>query len=155
MAPDDSPAAVGPEAAGESARSAAATPELWKDNLRQLYEGETLLSVRFRYALLALDIVTILFIVATSFVPRTRIIEALDVVFGIWILADFLARLLISRQRLQEFTRVSTWTDIVVIISFLAPFSGEACGFLRPLRTLTLLRDYRMAAQLRADSPFF
>jgi len=155
MAPDDSPAAVGPEPGRESARSVAMTPEPWKDNLRQLYEGETLRSVRFRYALLALDILTVLFIVATSFVPRTRIIEALDVVFGIWILADFLARLLISRQPLQEFSRVSTWTDIVVIISFLAPFSGEAGGFLRPFRTLTLLRDYRMAAQLRADSPFF
>ena len=112
-------------------------------------------SVRFRYTLLVLDVVTVLFIVATSFVPRTRIIEALDVMFGLWILADFSARLLVSRERLREFTRVSTWTDIVVIISFLAPFSGEACGFLRPLRTLTLLRDLRMAAQLRADSPFF
>ena len=128
---------------------------LSKDNLRQLYEGETLHSVRFRYALLALDIVTVLFIVTTSFLPRTRIIEALDVIFGIWILADFSARLLISRAPLQEFTRVSTWTDIVVIISFLAPLSGEAGGFLRPLRTLTLLRDLRMVAQLRADSPFF
>ena len=155
MAPDDLPAAVGPKPGCGSTRSVAVTLGLWKDNLRQLYEGEALPSVRFRYALLALDIVTVLFIVATSFVPRTRIIEALDVVFGIWILADFSARLLISRQRLQEFTRVSTWTDIVVIISFLAPFSGEACGFLRPLRTLTLLRDYRMAGQLRADSPFF
>ena len=111
--------------------------------------------MRFRYVLLALDVVTVLFIVATSFVPRTKIVETLDVVFGIWILADFSARLLVSRQRLREFTRVSTWTDIVVIISFLAPFSGEAGGFLRPLRTLTLLRDYRMAAQLRVDSPFF
>ena len=136
-------------------RSVAMSPELWKDNLRQLYEGETLRSVRFRYTLLVLDVVTVLFIVATSFVPRTRIIEALDVMFGLWILADFSARLLVSRERLREFTRVSTWTDIVVIISFLAPFSGEACGFLRPLRTLTLLRDLRMAAQLRADSPFF
>jgi len=155
MAPNDSPAVVGPEPGGRSARAVAMPPELWKDNLRQLYEGETLRGVRFRYTLLALDIATVLFIVATSFVPRTRIIEALDVVFGIWILADFSARLLGSRQPLQEFTRVSTWTDIVVIISFLAPFSGEAAGFLRPLRTLTLLRDYRMAAQLRADSPFF
>ena len=155
MAPDDSPAEVGTKPGGGSARSAAVTAESWKNNLRQLYEGETLYSVRFRYALLALDIVTVLFIVMTSFVPRTRIVETLDVVFGIWILADFSARLLISRQPLQEFTRVSTFTDIVVIISFLAPFSGEAAGFLRPLRTMTLLRDYRMAAQLRADTPFF
>jgi len=131
MAPDDSPAAVGAEPGGRAARSVAMSPELWKDNLRQLYEGETLRSVRFRYTLLVLDVVTVLFIVATSFVPRTRIIEALDVMFGLWILADFSARLLVSRERLREFTRVSTWTDIVVIISFLAPFSGEACGFLQ------------------------
>lgn len=155
MTPDDSPAAVGPTPGDGSARPVAMTTALWKDDLRQLYEGEALRSVRFRYVLLALDIVTVLFIVATSFAPRTKIIEALDVVFGIWILADFSARLLISRQTMREFTRVSTWTDIVVIVSFLAPFSGEACGFLRPLRTLTLLRHYRMAAQLRADSPFF
>ncbi len=131
------------------------TSEPWKDNLRQLYEGETLRGVRFRYALLAFDVVTVLFIVATSFVPRSRVVETLDVVFGLCILADFSARLLISRQPLKEFARVSTWTDIVVIISFLAPFTGEAGGFLRPLRTLTLLRDFRMAAQLRLDSPFF
>jgi len=42
-----------------------------------------------------------------------------------------------------------------VIISFLAPFAGEAGGFLRALRTLRLLRDYQMVAQLRADSTFF
>ena len=155
MAPDDPRAAAGPVAGGGPARPLAVNPELWKDDLRQLYEGETHRSVRFRYVLLALDVVTVLFIVATSFVPRTRIVEMLDVVFGMWILADFSARLLISRQPLREFTRVSTWTDIVVIISFLAPFSGEAGSFLRPLRTLTLLRDYRMAGQLRRDSPFF
>lgn len=155
MAPDHSPAAVGPEPGNSPARSVAIRPRLWKDNLRHLYEGEAPGSVRFRYALLAFDVVTVLFIVATSFVPRTGIIEALDVVFGISILADFSARLFVSRQPLKEFTRVSTWTDIVVIISFLAPFTGEAGGFLRPLRTLTLLRDARMAAQLRADSLFF
>jgi len=45
MAPDDSPAAVGAEPGGRAVRSVAMSPELWKDNLRQLYEGETLRSV--------------------------------------------------------------------------------------------------------------
>jgi voltage-gated potassium channel len=153
--PEDRHPAAATEPGRELARPAAMIFGLSKNDLRQLYEGETLRSVRFRYALLALDIITVLFIVTTSFLPRTLIIEALDVVFGVWILADFSARLLISRAPLQEFTCVSTWTDIAVIISFLAPFSGEAGGFLRPLRTLTLLRDFRMAAQLRADIPFF
>jgi voltage-gated potassium channel len=129
--------------------------ELLKSRIRQLYEGETLVGVRFRYALLVLDIVTVLFVVATSFLPRSKAIETLDVVFGVLILADFSARLIISRQPLQDFMRLSTWTDIVVIISFLAPLTGEAAGFLRAFRTLRLLRDYQMVAQLRMDSTFF
>src|SRR3954470_3302515 len=129
--------------------------ELLKGRIRQLYEGETFIGVRFRYALLVLDIVTVLFIIATSFLPRSKTIESLDVLFGVLILADFSARLLISRQPLQDFTRVSTWADIIVIISFLSPFAGEAGGFLRSLRTLRLLRDYQMVARLRLDSLFF
>jgi voltage-gated potassium channel len=129
--------------------------ELLKSRIRQLYEGETPAGVRFRYSLLVLDIVTVLFIVATSFLPRSKAIETLDVVFGVLILADFSARLIISRHPLHDLTRLSTWTDVVVIISFLAPLTGEAGGFLRAFRTLRLLRDYQMVARLRMDSLFF
>ena len=126
-----------------------------KTNIRRLYEGKTPRGVRFRYALLGFDIVTVLFIIATSFLPASEIIETLDVLFGIGILADFAARLLASRHRLREFTRFSTWADVVAIVSFLAPLAGKAGGFLRILRTLRLLRDYQMLVRLRIDSPFF
>jgi voltage-gated potassium channel len=126
-----------------------------KGRIRQLYEGETRGGVRFRYALLMFDLATVLFIVVTSFLPRSKAVESLDVVFGVLVLADFSARLIISRQPLQDFTRPSTWTDMVVIVSFLAPLAGEAGGFLRTLRTLRLLRDVQMVARLRIDSPFF
>ncbi|WOH49543.1 potassium channel family protein [Bradyrhizobium sp. sBnM-33] len=126
-----------------------------QNNVRQLYEGATPEGVRFRYALLVFDIVTVLFIIATSFFPSNDVTEILDVLFGIVILADFSARLLVSRHRMLEFTRFSTWTDVVAIISFLAPLAGEAGGFLRILRTLRLLRDYQMLVRLRQDSSFF
>ena len=127
----------------------------FRKTVRHLYEGATPEGVRFRYALLAFDIVTVLFIIATSFLPSNDVTEALDVLFGVVILADFVARLLVSRHRLRDFTHFSTWTDIVAIISFLAPLAGEAGGFLRILRTLRLLRDYQMLARLREDSTFF
>jgi voltage-gated potassium channel len=79
----------------------------------------------------------------------------MDVLFGIMILTDFAARLFVSRSRLREFLHVSTWTDMAAIISFLAPLVGEGAGFLRILRTLRLLRNYRMLARLRSDSRFF
>ena len=126
-----------------------------RKNIRHLYEGETPAGVRFRYALLAFDIVTVLFIIATSFLPPSEIIETLDVLFGIVILVDFLARLLGSRHRMRDLARFSTWADVVAIVSFLAPLAGEAGGFLRILRTLRLLRDYQMLARLRVDSSFF
>src|SRR6188474_3675954 len=107
------------------------TFDSFRRSIRDLYEGATETGVRFRYALLAFDIVTVLFIIATSFLPSNEITEALDVLFGVIILADFAARLLASRHRLREFTRFSTWTDIIAIVSFLAPLAGEAGGFLR------------------------
>jgi voltage-gated potassium channel len=124
-------------------------------SLRPLYEGETPLGVRFRYALLVFDVVTILFIIATSFLPSTDITDVIDVLFGALILADFGARLLISRTPMRALTSVSTWTDVIAIVSFLAPLAGEPGGFLRILRTLRLLRDYQMLARLRSDFGFF
>jgi voltage-gated potassium channel len=124
-------------------------------SLRHLYESNTTLGYRFRYALLAFDIVTILFIILTSFLPRGALIESLDVVFGLVILADFAARMTISRARLRNLAHPATWADIAAIVSFLAPVIGEGVGFLRILRTLRLLRTYHLLMQLRADSRFF
>jgi voltage-gated potassium channel len=61
--------------------------------LRELYEGDTPEAHRFRYGLLIFDIISVLFIIITSFVPQTSGVELLDVLFGLVILADFAARL--------------------------------------------------------------
>ena len=97
---------------------------------------------------------TILFIVTTSFLPRSNLVQILDIVFGFAILADF-PRFVLCAHRLREFLRPSTYADIVAIISFLAPLGREAAGFLRILRTLRLLHTYEVLARLRADSSFF
>ena len=126
-----------------------------KDKLRLLYEGDTPEAHRFRYALLVFDVTTILFIVATSFLPRSPAFEWMDVIIGLIVLTDFSARLLISRTRWRDLLRPTTLADVVAIGSFLAPAVGEQFGFLRILRTLRLLRTYHLMARLRADFPFF
>jgi len=123
--------------------------------IRQLYEGDSRRAHQFRYTLLAFDLVTLLFIVATSFVPGNAVTETLDVVFGLVILADFGARLVISRHRLRDLLRPTTLADIAAITSFLAPLVGEGAGFLRVVRTLRLLRSYQLLARLRRDSAYF
>src|SRR5262245_40414321 len=129
--------------------------ERFRRRLRDLYEGHEADSHRFRYGLLILDLVTLVFIVATSFTARHWLIEALDVVFGLIFLADFCARLFISRHRLRDLFNPLTWADVAAIVSFLAPLVGEAAGFLRILRTLRLLRSYQLLARLRADFKAF
>jgi voltage-gated potassium channel len=123
--------------------------------LKDLYEGRSEQAHRFRYGLLVFDVITLLFIVATSFIPRENWVEIADVAFGLLILADFLARLIISDRPLRELLHPVTWADIASIVSFLAPLVGEPAGFLRILRTLRFLRSYQLLARLRADFPYF
>jgi voltage-gated potassium channel len=126
-----------------------------RDKLRLLYFGSSQTAHRFRYGLLVFDVVTILFIIGTSFVPQAPWVEWLDLIFGLVILADFCARLYVSQHPVREFAHPSTWADMVAIFSFLAPVAGEGLGFLRILRTLRLLHTYQLVARLRADSTFF
>jgi voltage-gated potassium channel len=123
--------------------------------LRELYEGSSAISHRFRYGLLAFDLATIVFIVISSFLPRSALVEVIDIAIGIVVLVDFTARFLISTTRLGDLLRPATWADIVAIFSFLTPIAGEGGGFLRVLRTLRLLRTYQLSERLRADSRFY
>jgi len=133
----------------------AAQDDGWRERLYQLYESNSQRSRRFRYGLLAFDLITVVFVVATSFIPDYLLIEVVDVVFGLAILADFVARMAISRTPGRDLLHPSSWADIVAIASFLAPVMGEGFAFLRILRTLRLLRSYRILARLRTDSAFF
>ena len=125
------------------------------DRLRLLYEGDTPEAHHFRYALLVFDVTTILFIVVTSFLPRSPAFEWMDVIIGLIVLADFSARLAISRTPWRDLAHPTTLADVAAIVSFLAPVVGEGIGFLRILRTLRLLRTYQLLVRLRADSVFF
>ena len=145
---------VSGSSASRGREAEAASPSL-RERLRLLYFGKNETAHRFRYGLLVFDIVTILFIIGTSFVSRAPWIEWLDLIFGLLILADFCARIYVSPHPLREFAHPSTWADMVAIFSFLAPVVGEGLGFLRILRTLRLLHTYQLVARLRADSSFF
>ncbi len=127
----------------------------WIARIRFLYEGSGPAAFSFRYGLLAFDLVTVVFIVSTSFLPRTGVVETLDLVFGIGLAVDVAARIAISRKPWREAIKPLTLVDFVVIASFLAPISGEGVAFLRILRTLRLLHSYHVLNRLRQDSQWF
>jgi voltage-gated potassium channel len=140
--------------ASSSQADPASRPGIIK-KIRELYEGDTVEAHHFRYGLLVFDVTTILFIVVTSFLPRSPFMEWADVIIGLIVLADFLARLCISRTPWRDLAHPITLADLASIVSFLAPIVGEGIGFLRILRTLRLLHTYQLLARLRVDSTFF
>ncbi|MGP3698000.1 potassium channel family protein [Rhodobacter sp. NSM] len=123
--------------------------------LKDLYEGRSRRAHRFRYALIAFDLAVVAFVIATSFMPRTPWLEAADLLFGVLILCDLAARFIAAPRRSRFLLYPTTLSDVVAVLSFLAPASGEFAGFLRALRTLRLLHAYQVLGRLRMDWPFF
>ncbi len=123
--------------------------------LTRLYEGDSRRAHYFRLGLLIFDCATLAFVVVTSFVPYSRPLMWFDFGLGLVILADFLARLFISRRRLSYLAHPTTWADVAAIVSFLLPLADEGAGFLRVLRTLRLLRTYHVLVRFRKRSRFF
>jgi voltage-gated potassium channel len=122
--------------------------------LRELYEGRSRRAIRFRYGLILFDLSTILFLAVTSFVQGGEFLELIDAAIGIVVLAEFVARLSVSRRPLHDLLHPLGLADVAVIISFLAPVSGHGLGFLRVLRALRLFRSYRIVSRMRHDFPF-
>jgi voltage-gated potassium channel len=123
--------------------------------LRELYEGDTIRAQRFRYGLLVFDVLTVLFVIVTSFMSRAPWLEVIDGILGVVLLGEFIARLVASPQPWRDLVQPVTLADAAAIVSFLAPVAGEGVGFLRVLRMVRLLHAYRLLEQLRADFPFF
>lgn len=126
-----------------------------KSIVRELYESDTNRALRFRYALFSFDIGTIIFLIVSSFLPRTPVIGVLDVVIGLIILVDLLARFWVSANRAADFMNPANLADIVVVVSLLAPFTGEGLAFLRVVRVLRVLRSPAVLARTRRDFRLF
>ncbi|MFT8244019.1 ion transporter [Roseomonas sp. BN140053] len=123
--------------------------------LRELYEGDTARAHRYRYGLLVLDLATLVFVVTTSFATRGPWVEVLDTLFGVVLLAEFVARLRAGPRPWRELRHPATIADGIAVLCFLIPLIGEGAGFLRALRMVRLLRSYRLLERLRRDFRFF
>src|SRR4028118_1035221 len=101
------------------------------DRLRSLYEGENPEAHQFRYALLVFDIATILFIVVSSFLPRSQALEWIDVAVGLVVLADFVSRLAISRTPWKDLVHPITLAAAAAQAALPAPRSRDGAAYRR------------------------
>jgi len=127
-----------------------------KEKLTQLYFGHGKRAARFRYALLALDMVTIGFFIATAPLeptPETRLAEA---IIGALILSDLILRVWSAPQRRRLLRQVYTFADVIVLLSLVAePLIGVNLSFLKVLRAVRLIHSYQVLRDLRHDIVFF
>jgi voltage-gated potassium channel len=118
--------------------------------LDRLYHGESKAAIRFRFALLAVDLATITFFVVLSMAAiQAPWVIVLNYAIAVYLIADLTARGLIRKRLLLFLVWPTTIADILVVISLLlAPFV-QSLAFLRLLRALRLLQSYHMARDLR------
>jgi voltage-gated potassium channel len=126
-----------------------------RTRLRTLYEGAGETGDRFRYLLLAFDLLTVTWLVASSFLERGLHHTRIDLAIGAVFLADFLARLAISRRPLKDLFSFWGIADVLVIFSLLVPIWGEGLAFLRVLRLYRVFHSPQTLDQLRDDIPGF
>ena len=127
-----------------------------KSKVNLLYTGRSRRAVRFRYALIAFDALTITYFIATAPFAGNATVTLIDHLIAIPIVLDFLARLWVAGNRWRMLRRLYTLADIVVVASLLvAPLLTEDVTVLSILRGVRLLQTYRLMRDLRRDSTFF
>lgn len=126
-----------------------------KVRVAALYEGNSEFAHAFRYALLIIDLLTIVFLVVTTFFYGSSWVIGIDIAIGTYLLLDYLARLWISPRTFAFMIQPLNLVDLVAMSAFLAPLFGVSLSFLRALRILRVLRSYRVQKRLREDIPLF
>jgi hypothetical protein len=85
------------------------------DTLRELYEGHSPRSHRFRDSLFIFDLAAITYVIVSSFWTPNDLLSRINRMFGVLVLADLTARIAISRSPAREVIRPLTLAEIVAI----------------------------------------
>lgn len=113
-----------------------------KARLRYLYHGDSLPAVRFRLAVIVIDLAIIAFFIAAPILKEHgRTFYVLDYTIAALLLLDLAARITAYSDWRDWFKRPINWVDIVVLATLLVPAWAFNFGFLRILRLWTLLNS--------------
>lgn len=126
-----------------------------KTRLYRLYYGGSRQARLFHFALLAFDIAAITYFALSLLWHGATWTFVVDAMLAVVIGLDFSARLWIAPVKRRYFLALTTWADIVVIVTLVYPVLFESFLFLRILRALRILRSYHLLRLLRQDVAFF
>lgn len=111
--------------------------------------------MRIRYAILAVDVLILIYFVVTTFLPLTGWIQTIDYIIAVWLVLDFLSRLLADEDRIGFLTKPMSVVDLSIIVSLILPAIIGNIAFLRVLRAMRLARSYVITRRLRIKWHFF
>lgn len=123
--------------------------------LRQVYFGHSVGARVFRFGLLAFDLITIGYFIASSVLDPDRHFHTLDYVIAGVLTLDYVARLIAAARPSRYLFSFTSLADLVVIASLVAPAFLENFAFLRVVRMLRLMRSYHLLKELREASEWF
>ena len=82
----------------------------WRLKLRELYFGSSATARRFRYGIICFDLLTLVFVIGTSFMPREPWIGMVDVAIGLILAAEYAAHLAAHRAPGRQALAGRVWT---------------------------------------------
>lgn len=109
--------------------------------LRELYHGQTPRAVRFRFAVIAVDVAIIAFFIAAPLLRDSSSFLWIDYGIALLMALDLTARALAWPRFWAGLRRPLVWVDIFILLTLLAPLWLFNLGFLRVLRLLTLVHS--------------
>ncbi|MEX1249806.1 MAG: ion transporter [Hyphomonas sp.] len=107
-----------------------------------LYEGVGKWPLRFRWAMLIFDVLTISYFLVSPFIPKEGYHYWLDYVIGAVIALDLLARFYIAPTKRRFLQRYMNIADIIVVFTMFAPLISQNYAFLRIIRALRIARAF-------------
>lgn len=124
-------------------------------HLHRLYFGRDRQAQNFRYALLAFDIITILYFAMSSTMTPVPWIFWVDYAIGTALTVELIASLMARKHPWRGMREFTTMTDVIVIASLFASALVQNLAFLRVVRMLRLLRSYHLLRGARERSLWF
>lgn len=120
-----------------------AKPRGWRfrARLRALYHGHSRSAIRFRLAVITLDLILIAFFILAPLLKGTRVFLPLDYTVAFLLFIDLAARGLAWRDMKAWIRRPIVWVDLFVLLTLLAPLWLFNLAFLRVLRLWTLFHS--------------
>jgi voltage-gated potassium channel len=129
--------------------------ETLRHRAERLYYGSGEDARIFRIGMLAFEVAVIAFFIAATFLRDASWLRTVELFIGALLAVDFAARVWIADSAAAHFRRVSTWADVLVIASLVAPLFTDSLVFLRALRAVRLFRSYQVVRELREHFAFF